>query len=97
MDAFRSEDLRGRLLALLIRLGDRLDLACQENAHSLVDAGQYGLALEWMADGLSEAESPISEDEEQLMLELVGEMRMTGRVQRALALCPRRRIDIEDH
>jgi hypothetical protein len=76
-------------MAILIRLADRLDPRTQEWVHEFLDHNELGLALETMADALSEAASPISDDEHAEMLDLVADMQMDGRVPRALALCPR--------
>jgi hypothetical protein len=90
VNAGATEDLRGRLLGLLIRLGDRLDLQSQDFVHEFLDHNEQGLALETMADALSEAGAPITDDERSEMLAFVVEMDMGGRVESALALCPTR-------
>jgi hypothetical protein len=55
-----------------------------------IDANELGLALEQMADVLSEDERPLSDDERADMLALVDRMRMDDRVPRALEFCPQR-------
>ena len=75
-------------MGLLIRLGDRLDLKTQRWVHEFLDHNELGLALETMAEALSEAAAPISDHERAEMLDLVADMRMDGRVSHALALCP---------
>lgn len=82
------ERIRGRLLALVIELGDRLTLDEQNWAHEYVDANELGLALEMIADWLSEGLRPIAAAERDTMLGLVEEMGMGDRVARALDLCP---------
>jgi hypothetical protein len=54
MDAARYDDLRGRLLGLLIRLGDRLTLHAQDLMHELLDHNELGLALEMMCGALAD-------------------------------------------
>lgn len=68
---------------------ERLDLQTQERAHEFLDHYEQGLALETMADALAEADAPITDDERDETLGFVAEMRMDGRVARALAACPR--------
>lgn len=82
------ERIRGRLLALVIELGDRLTPDEQNWAHEYVDAHELALALEMMADWLSEDSRPISAAEREAMLDLVDQMEMDDRVARALDLCP---------
>jgi len=82
------ERIRGRLLALVIELGDRLTPDEQNWAHEYVDANELGLVLEMIADWLSEDLRPITAAEQEMMLDLVEEMGMGGRVARALDLCP---------
>jgi hypothetical protein len=84
------EEIAGQLHGLLIRLDDRLpgkDLAL---IAEFVDAGELGLALEQMADVLSEDEQPLASDERCDILGLVARMEMDGRVQGALSFCPER-------
>jgi hypothetical protein len=78
-------------MGLLIRLGDRLSLQTQEFVHDLLDHNERGVALETMADALGDAGAPITDSERTEMLQLVSEMRMGDRVERALRLCPERR------
>lgn len=88
MDTSQAEALNGRLHGLLIQVGDRLTSDLAAVTSELIDAGEYGLALEFIADYLSEEEQAVSDDERLEMLSLAAEMQMDGRVQRALALCP---------
>ena len=75
-------------MGLLVRLADRLDLRSQEWTHEFLDNNELGLALETMADALGEAGASITEGERDEMLRLVAEMKMSGRVSRAVDLCP---------
>lgn len=84
------EDLRGRLLALLIDMEDRLLPQTCGYVQEFIDVGEYGLALETMADMLSEAASPITVDERDRMLGLAEAMKMGDRVSECLVLCPTR-------
>ena len=87
MERAESDEIRGLLTGLIIRFGDRLTLEQQDWGQEFVDHNELGLALESIADWLSEAELPISESERADMLALVGRMGMDGRVERALAFC----------
>jgi hypothetical protein len=46
MDNSYYEELAGRLYGLVIRLGDRLPAGQARWLHHVIDAGEYGLALE---------------------------------------------------
>jgi hypothetical protein len=54
MDPAWFEDLRGRLLSLLIVLEERLGEREALLLHEFVDVGEYGLALEEMAGALAQ-------------------------------------------
>ena len=53
-----------------------------------IDVGEFGLALEHMADALGEEGLPVMDDERASMLALARRMQTGDRVGRALALCP---------
>ncbi len=84
----RYERIRGQLLGLVIQLDERLTAQQQTWAHEFLDANELGLALEMLADWLSEDSRPITAAERDTMLSLVEEMEMGDRVARALDLCP---------
>lgn len=88
MDRAHYEEIAGLLHGLLIRLDDRLPDKDVALIAEFIDANELGLALEQMADALSEEEQPLTADERADMLGLVDRMRMGDRVPRALALCP---------
>lgn len=88
MAAQDYEEIQGLLTGLIIRLGDRLSLQQQDWGQEFIDHNELGLALESIADWLSEDELAISESERSDMLALVERMGMDQRVERALALCP---------
>lgn len=90
MDRGDYEEIAGQLHGLLIRLDDRLPGKDVTLLAEFIDANELGLALEQMADVLSEDERPLSDDERADMLALVDRMRMGDRVPRALEFCPRR-------
>jgi hypothetical protein len=90
MDRTHYEEIGRVLHALLIRLEDRLPGEQVTLVAEFIDANELGLALEQMADVLSEDEQPLSADERTDMLALIERMKMNDRVPQALAFCPAR-------
>jgi hypothetical protein len=90
MESAYYEEIAGRLHGLLIRLDDRLPGTDVTLIAEFIDANELGLALEQMADLLSENGKPLSTDERDDMLALVDRMGMDDRVPRALDFCPER-------
>jgi hypothetical protein len=88
MDRAYYEEIAGHLHSLLIRLDDRLPAKDVTLIAEFIDANELGLALEQLADVLSEDEQPLTPDERADMLALTERMRMGDRVPRALELCP---------
>jgi hypothetical protein len=88
VDMAYYDEVTGVLRGLLIRLSDRLPRPDQVLVSDFIDANELGLALEQMADTLSEDDRPISDQERADMLGLAERMQMDGRVSRALAFCP---------
>lgn len=78
------EEIAGLLHGLLIRLDDRLPAKDITLIAEFIEAGERGLALEQMADVLSEDELPLSAAERADMLALVDRMQMDERVPHAL-------------
>lgn len=90
MDRTYYEEIAGRLRGLLILLSDRLPPKDQTLIAEFIDANELGLALEQMADVLSEDEQPISRQERDDMLALAETMALGERVPNALDFCPSR-------
>jgi hypothetical protein len=90
MDRAHYEEIAGVLHGLLVRLDDRLPGKDIMLIAEFIDANELGLALEQMADVLSEDEKPLAADERADMLVLVDRMQMGDRVPRALSFCPTR-------
>ncbi|MEZ2388576.1 MafI family immunity protein [bacterium RCC_150] len=88
MERIDYKEIAGILRGLLIRLDDRIPAKDLMLIFEFIDVGELGLALEQMADVLSEDEQPLAADERADMLDLVGRMRMNDRVPTALSLCP---------
>lgn len=81
-------DLRGRLSGVLARQDDRLSVDDARLIHEFIDVGECGLALEQIADVLSEDKVALRDDERTEMLALNARMEMGDRVPDALGLCP---------
>jgi hypothetical protein len=90
VDRAYYEEIAGVLRGLLIRVSDRLSGKGRALIAEFIDANELGLALEQMADVLSEEDQPLTADERSDMLGLAERMQMGDRVPRALALCPER-------
>jgi hypothetical protein len=90
MDAATYDDISGRLRGLLIGLDDRMSARDLTLIAKFIDAGELGLALEQIADVLSEDESPISSTERSDLLDLNARTQRDDRVPGALRCCPDR-------
>jgi hypothetical protein len=88
MDFAEHADLTGRLRGLVILLGERLSADQARFADELVDASEFGVALETLADWLSEEETPIPDDVRHDFETLSSKMGNVDRVMRPLGLCP---------
>lgn len=82
------EHISGFLRGLLVRLDDRLRAKDLVLIAEFIDVGELGLALEQLADVLSEEETAISPRERADMLTLAERMSMGQRVPRTLEFCP---------
>ena len=85
MDRAYYEEIAGLLRGLLIRLDDRLPGRDVSVIAEFIDSNELGLALEQMADVLSEDERPLARAERADILALADRMEMGDRVPRALA------------
>ncbi len=83
VDAASCEDLAGRLYGLLVRFGDWLDHRDARQLHHFIDVGEYGLALEEIADALAPAKTPVTDQERGGMLALAATMKLDDLVPRA--------------
>ena len=89
MDTAYYEELAGRLYGLLIGLYDRIGSEQARLLHHFIDVGEYGLALEEIADTLAQDAIAITGQERAAMLALAARMKLEGGlVPRALAACP---------
>ena len=84
----RWREIRDRLLNLLSRLKERLPTHQVEFVRELIDVGEWGIALEQMADVLSEDELGLRDDERADLIALSKRLGMGERVSGALSSCP---------
>ncbi len=80
--------LEPRLAALGTRLGDLLSAERRGWYEEFLGVGEYELALEMLADWLSEDETPLPLDARSEALNLASAMGVHDRVAGALAHCP---------
>jgi hypothetical protein len=88
VDFATHADLTGRLRGLVILLAERLTSDQARVADELIDASEFGVALEMLADWLSENETPIPDDVRHDFERLSSQMGNVDGVMRALGLCP---------
>jgi hypothetical protein len=82
------EEIAGLLRALLIRLADRLPTQVATEIAEEIDHNELGIALEWMAEALSEGRQPLSAEERADMLALADRMKMDDLIPDAISRCP---------
>ncbi len=88
MDAAWCEDLRGQLFSLLMAVEDRLGREQARWVHHVIDAGEYGLALEDMAGILAHAGAPVTDQKRAAMLALARTMEIDDLVPHILHCRP---------
>ena len=86
--AMERKELESRLLALGVSVADGLTVEQQGWFAEFVGVGEYGLALEMIADWLSEDHLPITAWERLEAKDLAEAMGNADRVMGPLALCP---------
>lgn len=84
------EEIAGILHGLLIRLDDRLPGKDRALIAEFIDANELGLALERMADVLSDDEQLLAVDERADTLALVDRLQLGDRAPLALTFWPER-------
>jgi hypothetical protein len=88
MDFADRADLTGRLRGLIILLEEQLTSEQVRSAEELIDASEYGGALETLADRLSEKATPITDDVRRDFATLSGKIGNVDRVMQPLERCP---------
>lgn len=86
--AIERAELAERLAALGLSMIDRLSAEQQSWFADFVDAGEFGVALEMIADWLSEDGHPVSDVERAEAAELATALGISERVMTPLNLCP---------
>jgi hypothetical protein len=82
------DQLSGGLHALAIRLADRIPAKDLSLISEFVDVGEFGVALEWMADGLSDKKQSLTSAERSAALALAERMGLGPRIAHSLSFCP---------
>jgi hypothetical protein len=88
LDFATHSDLTGRLRGLIILLAERLSLDQARSADELIDASEFGVALETLADWLGENETPIPDGVRRDFERLSVQLGNVERVMRPLDRCP---------
>jgi hypothetical protein len=88
MDFATHADLTGRLRGLVILLDEHLTPEQARAADQLIDASEFGAALDSLATGLAERETPIPDDVRRDFDRLASQLDAT-QVMVALGRCPR--------
>ena len=88
MDFATRADLTGRLRGLVILLDDRLSSDQIRRVEELVDASEFGVALQTLAEMLSEEVTPISDELRSDFQMLASKLEMNDLVMRPLDRCP---------
>jgi hypothetical protein len=88
MDFATHADLTGRLRGLIILLDESLTGEQQRFADELVDASEFGVALESLASWLSDNETPIPEDVRRDFERLSSQLGIVDSVMGKLSVCP---------
>jgi len=88
LDFATRSDLTGRLRGLIILLAERLSLDQARIGDELIDASEFGVALETLADWLGENETPIPDGVRRDFERLSLQMGNVEHVMRSLDDCP---------
>lgn len=88
VDFFTRSDLTGRLRGLVILLDEKIAPDRVRLADELIDAAEFGLALEALADWLSEAGTPLTDELRADFDRLATQLGNHERVMTPLARCP---------
>ena len=88
LDFATHSDLTGRLRGLIILLAERLSSDEARSVDELIDASEFGVALETLADWLAENETAIPDGVRRDFERLSVQMGNVERVMRPLDVCP---------
>jgi hypothetical protein len=88
VDFLTRSDLTGRLRGLVILLDEKIAPDKVRVADNLIDASEFGLALELLADWLSEGETPLTDELRADFDRLATKLGNRERVMTPLTRCP---------
>ncbi len=88
MDFLTRADLTGRLRGLVILLDEKISVEHSRLADELIDASEFGVALERLADWLSEDATPLPGDLRRDFDRLATQIGNRDRGMEPLRLCP---------
>jgi hypothetical protein len=88
LDFATRSDLTGRLRGVIILLAERLSSDQARFGDELIDASEFGVALETLADWLAEIETPIPDGVRRDFERLSVQMGNVECVMRPLDVCP---------
>jgi hypothetical protein len=88
MDFLDHADLTGRLRGLVIMLDDKITIEQTRYVDESIDASEFGIALQTLAEYLAESATPIPEDLRLDFERLASKMEIRDAVMNVLAGCP---------
>jgi hypothetical protein len=88
MDFLDHADLTGRIRGLVIMLDDKVTIEQSREVDELIDASEFGGALEMLAGCLAESETPLPDDLRVDFERLATRMEIRDAVMETLVRCP---------
>jgi hypothetical protein len=88
MDFLDHADLTGRIRGLVIMLDDKVTIEQSRVVDELIDAAEFGAALQTLADYLAESATPVPDDLRVDFERLATRMEIGDAVMATLARCP---------
>jgi hypothetical protein len=88
VDFLDHADLTGRIRGLVIMLDDKVTIEQTRHVDELIDATEYGAALEALAGFLAESSTPVPDDLREDFERLANRMEIHDAVMAVLARCP---------
>lgn len=88
MDFLDHADLTGRLRGLVIMLDDKITIEQSRQVDELIDASEFGVALETLAGILAESSTSLPDDLRVDFERLANRMEIGESVMATLARCP---------
>ena len=88
MDFLDHADITGRIRGLVIMLDDKITIEQSRAVDELIDAADFGAALQLLADDLANSATPVPDDLRVDFERLATRMEIRDAVMSALARCP---------